>query len=170
MVSRHRVLSGSCEVAMRFMRALNHLVAATESVARIIVIAGIALVAYYAADREPPFAVLSVEPAEARAGDYITIVANVRREVDRMCDADFSRYLYDATGARYDMGHAIASAEMIAALERRDNGRLRVSFLVPYGAAPGAASLQSVLNYKCNKIHRLWPITVTTELPFTVLP
>jgi hypothetical protein len=164
------VHQGSFEVAMRLAHAANHIVVATESVARAILLCGFLLVLYYAADRAPPFAVLSVEPAEARAGDYITIKAHVRRDADRRCDAEYSRYLFDATGARFDMGRSITSAEMISSLERKSPGGLTISFHVPPSAAVGPALLQTVLDYKCNRLHRLMPITVTTDMPFTVLP
>lgn len=165
-----RIHSGSLEVAMRLAHAANHVVLATEGIARAIILAAFLLVLYYAADRQPPFAVLSVAPAAAKPGDFVTISAKVRRDADRHCNAEYSRYLFDASGARFDIGHAITSAEMITSLERKNPGGLTITFQVPPSAEPGAASLQTVLDYKCNRTHSLWPITVTTEMPFTVLP
>ena len=155
---------------MRLAQSINHVVLATENVARAIIVLAVFVVLYYAADRTSPFAVIAVEPAAARPGEYITINAKVRRDVDRNCNAEFSRYLYDSTGARYDLGHAITSAEMITALERKRPGGLSITFQVPPAAVPGGALLQTVLDYKCNRTHSLWPITVTTDMPFTVLP
>ena len=148
----------------------NAVIVHTRKVAEVIIIAALCMVVYYAIDREPPFAVLSVMPAEARPGEYITIEAKVRRDTWRKCDAEFSRYLHDASGARFDLGHSITSAEMIGKLESASPGVLRVSVLLPASMAPGPANLETVLDYYCNKVHRWIPITVTTDLPFLVLP
>ena len=166
-VGGHRgFVAGSLEV----MRMVNSLVVHTVKVAQVIILAALCMVAYYAMDREPPFAVLSVTPAEAKPGEYVTIEARVRRDTWRKCDAEFSRYLHDATGARFDLGHSIASAEMIGKMDAAFPGVLRVSVLLPQSMAPGPANLETVLDYFCNKVHRAFPITVTTDLPFLVLP
>lgn len=160
------LLAGSLEV----MRMVNSLVVHTVKVAQVIILAALCLVGYYAMDRDPPFAVLSVTPSEAMPGQYVTIEAKVRRDTWRRCDAEFSRYLYDSSGARFDLGHSIASAEMIGKMDAASPGVLRVSVLLPASMAPGPANLETVLDYFCNKVHRAWPITVTTDLPFLVLP
>lgn len=166
-VGVHReVLAGSLEV----MRMVNSLVVHTVKVAQVIILAALCLVGYYAMDREPPFAVLSVTPAEAKPGEYVTIEAKVRRDTWRKCDAEFSRYLHDAAGARFDLGSSIASSEMIGKMDAESPGVLRVSVLLPTMMAPGPARLETALNYYCNKVHRAWPIVVTTDLPFLVLP
>jgi hypothetical protein len=161
---------GSLEVAMGVARSINHVVVATEGIARAIIFVAFCLVLYYAADREPPFAVLTVEPAYAQPGQSITIKAAVRRDVERGCNAEFSRYVFDSGGAGFDLGHAISSAEMISRMERDFPGALMVKFQVPADAQPGPALLQTVLDYRCNRTHNLWPIQVTTAMPFTVLP
>jgi hypothetical protein len=157
-------------LAVEVARAVNHAVIATEWVARVILLLSALLVLYYAADRVPPFAVTSSAHAEARAGDYVTIHANVYRDTTRTCNADFSRYIYDSSGARFDLGHSQASAEAIAQMERRSPGSLTIAFRIPPSVAPGPASLQTVLRYRCNRVHHLIPIEVTTDMPFTVLP
>ena len=73
-------------------------------------------------------------------------------------------------GSRFDLGHSTASAEMIYGVERASPGVLRVSVLLPSVMPEGPATLQTVLDYSCNKVHALWPIKVTTEMPFRVLP
>lgn len=151
------------------MHIANTIVVQTVRVAQVIILAAIVLVAYYAADREPPFAVLSVEPAAARPGDYITIRARVRRDVDRKCDAEFSRYIFDSSGARFDVGTSIASAEMIESLATKAPDTLTVSVMLPQSMSAGSAHLKTVIGYVCNKTHVWVPIMVTTDLPFTVL-
>lgn len=155
---------------MEVARAINHFVIATEWMARVILLLAGLLVLYYAADRKPPFAVLSSTHAEAAPGEFVIVHAKVRRDAGRGCNADFWRYVYDSNGTRFDLGHSQASAEAVAQMERRAPGSLSVAFRVPSAAAPGPATLQTVLQYQCNRVHHWWPIEVTTDLPFTVLP
>jgi hypothetical protein len=162
----HRIYAGS----LSMMRVANEIVMQTVRVAQLIIIAALALVVYYAMDREPPFAVVSVIPASARAGEYITLEAVVRRDIDRKCSAEFSRYLFDAAGSRYDLGHSISSAEMIEQIQETYPNILRISLMLPPTMEVGLANMQTVLEYQCNKVHRIWPIIVTTDIPFTVLP
>lgn len=166
-VARHgRFVARPVEVA----RAVNHAVVATEWVARLILFLAGLLILYYAADRRPPLALVSSEPASAAAGEYVTLRAVVKREPERGCNAQYWRYLFDSRGARFDLGHSQTSAEAIAAMERRSPGSLVVSFVVPPAAAPGPATLQTVLLYECNRVHHWWPIPVTIDMPFSVLP
>jgi hypothetical protein len=155
---------------MEIARAVNHAVIATEWVARVILFLAALLVIYYAADREPPFAVHGSEPAEAHAGEYVTINASVTRDVSRRCNTEFSRYIFDSHGTRFDLGRSQASADAIASMERRSPGVLSVAFVVPPAAKPGPAILQTVLQYQCNRVHHFWPIETTVDMPFLVLP
>lgn len=139
-------------------------------VAQFIIVSSIAIVGYYTLDREPPFAVLSVEPASAKPGEWITIKAAVRRDVRRNCSAEFSRYIFDSSNTRFDVGTQVASAELVKAINERSPNELKVSFIVPQTASPGSAWMETVLQYHCNKVHRIWPIEVTTRMPFEVLP
>lgn len=151
-------------------RALNHAVVATEWVARLILLLAGMLVLYYAADRKPPFELVSSAPASAAPGEYVTLRAVVRRDPERGCNAQYWRYVFDSRGARFDLGHSQASAEAIAAMERRSPGDMTLAFVVPPAAAPGPATLQTVLIYECNRVHHWWPIPVTIDMPFLVLP
>lgn len=132
--------------------------------------AGLLSVAFLAADRRPPFEILEYYPAHAKAGEYITITARVRRDVERSCSADFTRYLFDTAGARFDLGSSETSAVMIKHMEAQHPGLLRVIVKLPEVMQPGDGALVSVLHYRCNRVHSLWPIEVTTTLPFTVDP
>ena len=123
------------------------------------------------ADRDPPFAVLSVEPAAAKPGQYVWLRAKVRRDVDRRCSAAFSRYIFDANGERVaDLGDSRMSHEGIAELERLTPGRMAVRIQVPPDMDAGEAMLLTSIAYACNQAHQWLPIHVTTRLPFTVLP
>ena len=152
------------------LRAVDRVATHFLWVAQMMIVVGIIITIGYAFDRDPPFRVIRVQPASARAGEFVTIDAEVMREADRMCSAEFSRYIYDSSLARYDIGSSVASAEMIARMEARAPGRLRVSVKLPENIAAGQAHLDIILVYRCNALHRLWPIDVTSVLPFTVLP
>lgn len=139
-------------------------------IAQAVIVIGILTVGYYATDRDAPFEVLSVEPAEARPGDYVTIRAQVRRDEWRACSASFSRYVFASDGARFDMGSNYASPEMVSQMQRTAPNMLAITFRVPEEMSAGRATVMTALEYRCNKVHNLWPIEVTTAMPFTVLP
>lgn len=138
-------------------------------VANLVIFLSLLIVAGYAMDRRVPFKVESFEPAAAARGDNIVLRAAVWRDVGRPCAADFYRYVFDAAGTRFDLGAAAATAEMIHDMERRTPGRLSASIVVPPTAAVGEARFVTVLKYRCNKVHTLWPVEVTIAAPFTVL-
>jgi hypothetical protein len=123
-----------------------------------------------AADRAPPFQILSVEPAFARPGEVVIINARVWRDTSRDCSVTMSRSMFDSSMARYDYPVAKFSDQLIDAMESKTPGHLRVALVVSSQAAPGPADLVSVLAYRCNRVHAFWPIEVTTHMGFEVLP
>ena len=135
---------------------------------RAVLVLSLMVIGYYAADREHPFRVVSVERSVAHPGEWVTLRASVWRDTSRRCSADYSRFLFSSDGSRYDLGDASASSDMIEALERNYHGLLGVSVRVPESMSVGHAELVTVLRYRCNKVHALWPIEVTTRMPFTV--
>ena len=134
-----------------------------------IIVSSVAALCWYAADREPPFALLHIPAATAQAGGKLRLVVDVRRDVSRECDADFSRYIFGSDGARRDLITSHASAAMIAGMELRYPGKLPIVVSVPDDLEPGPARFVTVLAYRCNKVHALWPIIVTMDIPFTVV-
>lgn len=158
------------EVARALAGFANQFILATEWLARCIILGGLTLVLYYASDREPPFAVISTEPAEVKAGEFVTLKSAVYRDVTRGCNTEFSRFLWDSHGARFDLGTSKMSAAAIAEMERMSPGQLIVSVHVPPAVSPGPARLQTTILYRCNRVHSLWPVEMTADMPFTVLP
>ena len=156
------------------MRALglwvDDLARQTLWVAKTILVIGLVTAVYYAADREPPFAVTTIYPAAAAPGDYITLRAGVWRDHSRHCSAHFSRYIFDSDNSRVDLGSSYASEATLDALEAMTPGMMAMRFRLPPLMASGPAVLYTDLQFICNKMHRLWPIEVTTRIPFTVLP
>lgn len=105
-----------------------------------------------------------------RAGEWLRVTADVRRDAHRNCDVVFSRYIFGGEGGlRYDLGTSYASAQMISTMELRHPGKLHIAVPVPSNIEPGPAWLEIVLSYRCNKVHALVPIVVTVDIPFTVV-
>lgn len=121
-------------------------------------------------DRTPPIKLLSSIDSQALPGSYIVIHAKVKRDLTRHCAVDYSRYMYDGAGVRYDLqGTTTLTEEAIQLTDKITPDALRLGFVVPQSAHPGPASLVSVLEYRCNPLHRIWPIEMVFTMPFTVL-
>ena len=122
-------------------------------------------------NREPPFAVISVEPAAAKPGDTVTIRANVIRDTGRKCSASWHRFMWLPGSGRFDISkdNPTVGPEFIEYLESIEPGRLTISERVPSVAIPGQAMIVTELGYWCKPAQKWYPIQVTTKLPFTVL-
>ena len=136
----------------------------------LVLVLAVGVVLAQAADRKPPFQVLSVEPAFARPGEVVVIKAKVWRDKARDCSATMSRSIFDSTLVRYDYPISHFSDDLIDKMEEQTPGLLRVALVVSEQATPGPADLVSVLSYRCNRVHAWWPIEVTTHMGFEVLP
>ena len=179
-IEGHRVgfaggfLAGSREV----MRAANSIVVHTRKVAEVFIVCFVGLVIFYAMDREPPFEMLSVEPASAKAGEMVTIKMKVRRDISRNCDGDIDRWMIDSGGAELHIGRVSRSAEAFKQLEQQTPGSWETKLLVPHVMRPGQGFFKADNRYYCNKTQKLmvgelgwlWAIRSTTVVPFTVLP
>jgi hypothetical protein len=134
-------------------------------------IVGLVQIAVWAADRDPPFEILSSTPAQVRAGSSALLTGKTRRDLNRHCNAQFQRSLVTKDGYRLDLeGTQYASAERIAEFEATSPGEIRVVVDVPAWLQPGRAEVVTWLQYQCNPLHRWWPIHVTTRLPLEVIP
>lgn len=135
----------------------------------LVLMCALILIVIQAADRKEPFHVLSVEPASARPGERVTIRAKVVRDTSRNCSATMARSVFDAAEVRFDYPlHKVPDA-VIDQMEKATPGQLAISIMIPHGAASGVAQLVSALEYRCNRVHAIWPIEVVTVMPFTVL-
>lgn len=134
------------------------------------IILGLGSLAWLAMDRSAPFEVMQVYPAKAKPGEQVQIIAKVRRDTSRGCSSDLSRYVFDGRGTRWDEPTRHFSADTIALMAQQSPDMLRVSVTVPLDAYPGAASVVSDLEYRCNITHAAWPIRTTVVMPFTILP
>jgi hypothetical protein len=154
---------------MTAFRWLDHLLQKLQNASWIVIWIGLGVLIVLAADREPPFRVIEVYPAVAKPGDTVELVARVHRDTDRNCAAHLSSFILDSNGTKFHMGDQDASAELIRRIELKSPGVLRISFIVPVTADAGLAHHVAVLKYRCNKVHTVWPIEITSTLPFTIL-
>lgn len=139
-------------------------------VAHIFLWLGVASFAWLISDRDPPFDVVRVYPAEARAGEYVFIEADVQRDMTRLCSVDYSRRLYDSNGTRFPVESGSMDEDSIRELEQRSPGKLRIAVRLPEVMATGHAVLETNREYTCNKAHKWAPIKSRSVYPITVLP
>lgn len=139
---------------------------------RIVLVLCAGPVLYWALDREPPFALLSYPVNSPRPGDLLYVDARVRRDIDRECTAEFSRYLFDRNGSRHEaQGPQLMTAQAIREMDAANPGVLRVPMQIPFSFPPGPAKMVTVLRYRCNPMQDLLrPIGVQMTIPFEVLP
>lgn len=130
-------------------------------------------------DRKPPFAILAHEPVLVQAGQWASLNVPVYRDLERKCDASYSRFIYDADNSRVDLGIGFKPWEEILADDKRTPGRLLVTIPVPPieapgvkgGIKPGPGRLATDLEYTCNKGHAyLYPIKVHTDILLDIQP
>jgi len=152
------------------LKAIDRCAEKAQWLAKLLLVLACMSVVWFALDRDPLFEVLSVEPAHARPGEVVIIKAEVRRDADRGCSAAMTQFLFDSDRKRFDLGSSVASAELIRDIETYSPGLMLMTLTLPRSISYGQADLVSVINYRCNKVHALWPIEVTTHIPFTVIP
>lgn len=135
-------------------------------------VAALAILAVYAADREPPFKVLSAVQPAGYPGQEVAFPAQVWRDRSRPCSAERFVSAYHSDGLRSDYGSQTYSAAQIAHQEAQTPGRMAPVFRLPENAMPGKpAYLMVTLHYRCNQAHAWFkPIEVQHVLPFDVLP
>lgn len=162
--------------ALNMGTKLNDWVARTSNVAVLLAILLWSAIMATALDREPPFIILPHDPVTIKAGTYVVIDLPVWRDLSRRCDVRYDRYLFDGTGARFDLTTgAYVSAATIRSFTP---GRMAIKFQAPPplsdahtgGIASGAGSIVADLLYYCTKGHAFWPISVQTVIPIVIEP
>lgn len=161
------------QVALEVAASIDRFVLRAQSFMWLLLVGIICVGVYQAStDRAPPFRVMEVEPAAARAGEVVTIRQRVVRDLSRPCAVKWTRFMWAPGMGRLDLTPepVQVAPEFIRRMEERDPGRLAVSVRIPDSAQPGQGSLVTHLDYWCKPAQRAWPITVITDVPFTVLP
>ncbi len=126
--------------------------------------------AVWAADRHPPFELLSYSADPVQPGETFLIRAHVRRDLHRMCGVKYTRLFFDSRGARYELtdNTQFMNAEALYKMNKINPGRLTVADTVPPHAARGPAQIMTVLDYTCNPVHQVYPISVVLVMDLEV--
>ena len=128
--------------------------------------------AWWAAERSPPFEMMSYAIAPARAGETTIARALVKRDLDRRCSVVFSRVFFDSNGTRWELteGTQMMNSSALEAYNLRSPDTLAFAVTVPATAKPGTGSVMTVLDYYCNPVHQSYPIPVVLTMNMEVLP
>ncbi len=129
---------------------------------------------YWAFDREPPFEVTHYYvPPAVRAGDEISFVLDVKRNLSRDCSVKVSRSIKRSDGSiRPYMDVDTVSSAQLKVLQVDQPNMLKRTFPLPSTLPSGPTVFMTDLEYSCgiNPLHAVWPIQVFLEWPFEVLP
>lgn len=131
-----------------------------------------AQVAWWAADRDAPFVLLDYKVAPAKAGQNTVVEAIVKRDMSRRCSLLFSRSFFDSKGIRYELtdGAQFMNSATLTAVNQRGPGILKFNVKIPLDAAPGVGSVMTTLDYQCNPLHQIYPISMVVSEDIEVLP
>lgn len=166
--SHHNMISRSLRPDSRLWRVLYHL----RWAPRIILLAVAGWVVAMAIDREPPFHLLGYQTNQPRPGGVLVVRAQVKRDLERECSVAFSRYLFDHFGSRHEAsGPQMMTPQALRSMDALAPGQLNVQVAIPINFPPGPATMNTVLEYRCNALQDiLRPIGVEMVIPFEVLP
>lgn len=118
--------------------------------------------------REPLTLAAPLAPVVLDPGHAVRVPLQVRVGVSRQCAADLAPELVDSAGVRYPLAvHALASRDVLA-LGGRHTAELVLRVTAPAHVAPGAAELTVDIQWRCNRLHALWPVGATLGVPVTV--
>jgi hypothetical protein len=116
-------------------------------------------------DRQPPTAVLRVEPTQSTSpGGVIEIRYFVRRI--RSCAITIDRVLYDSKGVRFPL----EDRSFVAAPGPLGDDSYIVAVQLPETFSPGRGRYRATSVYRCNPLHGWFPIVVTNpDITFDVV-
>lgn len=126
---------------------------------------------YWALDRTPPIAMRSYTPFNAAPGEYALVVIGLDRpDKRRDCSERSSKYLIDSQGVRHRIGSTeTMSPAAVKHMRQFSPDSMKFKIYMPKSASPGPAILIADIEYQCNPVHALWPISVLLEIPIEVL-
>ena len=135
----------------------------------VVLIAGLAQIGYWAMQRDPPIIYIGNPVVESSDDDIIRLSFDVRRL--RSCDAELTRWLFDADHFRFDFHDRNWTAEEINQLQRLNRDKVRVILPIPKGARRGTMIYGIRILYFCEPLSRyIWPIEVSYDVPFFIPP
>ena len=126
----------------------------------------------WSVDRKAPFELVSYSDISVVPGDSLVAHEVVRRDVSRNCSATFARYTMNSRKEKgnespvtYMNARAIENMSLTMGVDKLD-----LTYPISDDMPLGQASLVTVLDYRCNPLHYIWPIQVVTVVPFNVIP
>ena len=153
------------------MQKINRVLTGSVILGLAFFIAFAAQLVWWSLDRTAPFELVSYVAPSARPGDTITIRAKVHRNLTKSCSVLFSRSFFDSAGTRFELtdGAQLMNHASLQVMNDRTPDALYVSIKVPLWAAPGSAIILTTLDYQCNPMHQLYPISVVMVLNMEVI-
>lgn len=129
---------------------------------------GGAVIGYWAFDRKLPTTFVKLKET-TQDGQVVLLVQTVERS--RACDTDVVlRYIESPLGSRlYLEMPNLSKAEMVK-MQRESPNEVRLLLFLPIAnlAPPGDWIYHVGIEYRCNPIHALWPITDEYQFKFPV--
>lgn len=116
-------------------------------------------------DRDPPFIYQNDVVVERVTPNTVSLSYAAKRV--RACPLTVERFLI-VNGNRFYFSPFTLSANNVRRLETENPNRVKILLEIPGGAAQGKYFYNVRLDYRCNPIHALWPISVAFEVPFTL--
>jgi hypothetical protein len=151
-------------------RCMTPFLARWVAVPWVILVALVVVSTYWAYDRVEPLRILRQDIIpQAVAGEVILLEARVARDSSASCTVEVSRTIITKDGYRFPGGEFMYSPDALRSIHKNSPNMLRVAVSVPLGVPKGLATLHTTLQYHCNPLDKLWPITTTTELQFEVV-
>lgn len=143
-----------------------------------IYIVGAALIVFFfvwvgvwSLDRTPPFEMYTYTINKPVQGGSMEVHGIVRRDLDRKCSVKYTRMMYDSSGRRFwETPELSMSYSALSDMDAKMRSRLELIVSIPDDAPVGSVTMITDLQYKCNPIHALWPIQVTTSVETEILP
>lgn len=131
----------------------------------------LAVFCMWSVDRKPPFELVSYNDITVVPGSSLVAHEVVRRDVERNCSVSFARYTMDSRKVKgnespttFMNARAITNLSLTMGLDHLD-----ITYPISDDMPVGQASLITVLDYRCNPLHMIWPIQVVTVVPFNVI-
>jgi len=105
-------------------------------------------------DRDPPIILKSSHVVTPQVAPGGTLKVDVEIFRTRRCETTVDRIIFDGAGAR----HVLEPVNFTSSGGARGEERYLNLAPIPADAAPGAARYRSIGTYRCNTLHRSWPI------------
>lgn len=124
----------------------------------------------WAADRKPPFEVITSQVTPpSYPGGQLLIEGEVKRDLSRECSFVGEHWIEDAKGFRHYLQPVAMGVDAIKRTDQVSPDYAKYAVPIPEAVPVGKSIYHVTQRYACNPIHlRAWPIEVETRIPFTL--